>query len=176
LSISSPTYLVWNDICGYIWGKTDIRIEVPMKNEKQRQTYYGALNSQTGKVIMKAYPQGNTANTIKFIDSLKVEYPNTKLVIIWDGVPYHHSQEFREYLHQVNSGEIEKEWMIKCIKLAPNAPEQNPIEDVWLQGKNLVRKYWHLCKSFQVVKWLFEWAICQDVFCFPKLSMYGLFS
>lgn len=109
-----------------------------MKNEKQRQTYYGALNSQTGKVIMKAYPQGNTANTIKFIDSLKVEYPNTKLVIIWDGVPYHHSQEFREYLHQVNSGEIEKEWMIKCIKLAPNAPEQNPIEDVWLQGKNQI--------------------------------------
>lgn len=93
-------HLVWNDICGYIWGKTDIRIEVPMKNEKQRPTYYGALNSQTGRVIMKAYPQGNTANTIKFIDSLKVEYSNTKLVIIWDGVADHNRQEFREYQHR----------------------------------------------------------------------------
>jgi hypothetical protein len=34
--------LLWGDLCGYIWGKRDRRIEVEMTNQKQRQTYYGA--------------------------------------------------------------------------------------------------------------------------------------
>ena len=34
-------HLLWGDICGYVWGKTDQRIEVPVVNERQKQTYYG---------------------------------------------------------------------------------------------------------------------------------------
>ena len=102
--------------------------------------------------------------------------PEARLVIIWDGATDHHSHEFREYLGEVNQGKTEEEWLIRCIKLAPNAPEQNPIEDVWLQGKEMGSKYWNLCKNFKIIKWLFEWTISQDLFCFPKLSMYGFFS
>ena len=29
---------------GYAWGKTDERIEIAIKNEFERQTYYGALD------------------------------------------------------------------------------------------------------------------------------------
>ena len=28
-------HLIWRDICGYVWGKTDMRIEIPIKNEKE---------------------------------------------------------------------------------------------------------------------------------------------
>ena len=73
-------------------------------------------------------------------------------------------------------GKTEEEWLIRCIRLAPNAPEQNPIEDVWLQGKEMVRKYWNLCHNFKIVKWVFSWTINQGLFDFPKLSMYGSFS
>lgn len=169
-------HLLWGDVCGYVWGKTDIRIEVPMQNEKQRQTYYGALNCQSGKVFLQAYPIGNTANTIKFVEDLRDQYPQTRLVLIWDGASYHYSQEFRDYLEKVNQGLTPEEWWLQCIRLAPNAPEQNPIEDIWLQAKEFLRKCWHFCKNFQVVKWLFEWTIRQDLFDFPKLSMYGIFS
>ncbi len=31
-------HLLANDVCGYVWGKTDIRIEIPIKNIKDRQT------------------------------------------------------------------------------------------------------------------------------------------
>ena len=120
-------HLLWGDICGYVWGKSSTRIEIPIKNEKQRQSYYGAINYYTGKVILKKYPQGNTENTVKFIKYLKQVNPKAKLVIIWDGATYHYSQEFRQYLEKVNQGKSEKDWLIKCIKLAPNAPEQNPI-------------------------------------------------
>jgi len=31
------------------------------------------------------------------------------------------------------------EWLIRCELFAPNAPEQNPVEDIWLvwQGKRI---------------------------------------
>jgi transposase len=169
-------HLIWGDICGYVWGKTKSRIEIPIKNEKQRQTYYGAINYRTGKVIIKGYAQGNTENTIQFVKYLIQQNKSSKLIIIWDGATYHYSQEFREYLKQVNQGKPEEEWLIRCLKLAPNAPEQNPIEDVWLQGKEMLRRYWNICKSFRIVKWLFEWTLSQDLFYFSKLSMYGSFS
>jgi putative transposase len=31
-------HLLWGDICGYVWGNTKERIEVPVMNERQRQT------------------------------------------------------------------------------------------------------------------------------------------
>ncbi len=169
-------HLLWGDLCGYVWGKSNSRIEIPIKNEKQRQSYYGAINYKTGKVILKEYPQGNTENTINFVKELRERLSEKKLVIIWDGATYHYSQEWKEYLEEVNQGKPQEEWLIRCIRLAPYAPEQNPIEDVWLQGKEILRKYWNLCKSFRVVKWLFKWAITQDLFDFPKLKMYGCFS
>ena len=120
-------HLLWGDICGYVWRKASTRIEIPIKNEKQRQSYYGAINYYTGKVILQKYPQGNTENTIKFVKYLKQANNDVKLVIIWDGATYHYSQEFRQYLEKVNQGKLDSYWSIKCIKLAPNAPEQNPI-------------------------------------------------
>jgi len=66
--------------------------------------------------------------------------PNSRLAISWDGATYHKSQELREYLELVNDGKSPEEWQINCILFAPNAPEQNPVEDIWLQGKNLREK------------------------------------
>jgi hypothetical protein len=38
----------------------------------------------------------------------------------------------KEYLDKVNQGKREEQWLIGCIRLAPNAPKQNPIEDICL--------------------------------------------
>jgi putative transposase len=64
---------------------------------------------------------------------------------------------------------------INCILFAPNAPEQNPVEDIWLQGKNLLRKFAYRCKckSFTIVKRLFMFFLTRQIFEFPKLYMYG---
>ena len=32
-------HLLWGDVTGYVWGKTNQRIEVPVVNQRQRQTY-----------------------------------------------------------------------------------------------------------------------------------------
>ncbi|MEG4812697.1 winged helix-turn-helix domain-containing protein, partial [Microcoleus sp. F8-D1] len=40
-------HLLHGDLTGYVWGQSKIRIEVPITNEKDRQTYFGALNYQS---------------------------------------------------------------------------------------------------------------------------------
>lgn len=46
-------HLLGDDICGYVWGKTDIRIEIPIKNIKDRQTFFGPLDYQTKEFIIQ---------------------------------------------------------------------------------------------------------------------------
>jgi transposase len=167
-------HLLWGDILGYVWGRTDKRIEIPIKNEKSRQTYYGALDYKTKEFIVEEYESGNTENTLKFLKYLQQKRKGKKLAIFWDGATYHDSQEFREYLNKINDNLSPEEWMINCTKFAPNGPEQNPVEDIWLQVKNFIRQFYHLCKSFKVVKWLFKFFADGQIFDFPKLYQYGI--
>jgi len=166
-------HLLWGDLCGYVWGKSYRRIEVEMMNQKQRQTYYGALDYGNKEFLVQPYKTGDTSNTICFLRNLIKTRPNSRLTIIWDGASYHKSQEFREYLDLVNKGKPPEKWQINCILFAPNAPEQNPVEDIWLQGKNLLRSFAYRCKSFAIVKRLFVFFLNRQIFKFPKLYMYG---
>ena len=73
------------------------------------------------------------------------------MAIFGEGASYHNSQEFRELLKLINQEKPEEKWWINCLKFAPNAPEQNPVEDIWLQRKNFMIAFYHLCSSFQIV-------------------------
>ena len=46
-------YLLWGYLLRYTWGTTDKRIKIPIKNEGERQTYYGALDYQTKEFIVQ---------------------------------------------------------------------------------------------------------------------------
>ena len=153
-------------------GKTNIRIEIPIKNEKDRQTYFGALEYQTKEFIVQEYSAGNGENTVAFIEHLQQQRPGQRIVLIWDGVSYHKSDEVKDFLASVNAGQDAMQWQVTCILFALNAPEQNPLEDVWLQTKNFIRKFWLLCKSFPVVKWLFKFFTNHQRFDFTKLEQY----
>ena len=53
--------------------------------------------------------------------------------------------------------------------------EQNPVEDMWLQGKRFLREHWYLCKSFSLIKKLFMLVTHFHTLDFSKLNMYGFF-
>ena len=46
-------HLLWGDLLSYAWGRKDKQIEIPIKNERERQTYYGAYYYQTKEFIMQ---------------------------------------------------------------------------------------------------------------------------
>ena len=68
------------------------------------------------------------------------------------------------------------ERLIHCEILAPNAHEQNPVEDIWLQTKNFLRKFWYQLNPFSIVKWLFKFFLQNEVFEFTKLHQYNFFT
>ena len=46
-------HLLWDNLNSYTWGITDKRIEISIKNERERQTYYGASYYQTKEFIVQ---------------------------------------------------------------------------------------------------------------------------
>ena len=82
---------------------------------------------------------------MEFVKYLKEQRPVKRLAIFGDGASYHNSQEFRELLKLINQEKPEEKWWINCLKFAPNAPEKNPVEDIWLQTKNFMIAFDHLC-------------------------------
>lgn len=167
-------HLLWGDLCGYGWSRRNQRVELEVKSTKERQTYYGALDYLSKSFVVHEYSAGNEDNTIAFIKYLQSLYDaSTRLVLIWDGASYHRSARVREFLAQTNGDLPQEAWKLTCIRLAPNAPEQNPVEDVWLQAKQFIRKYARMCQEFKSVKFLFKFCTHLQTFAFPKAFMYG---
>lgn len=163
---------MWGDTIGYVWGRQNERTEIPIANVKQRQTYYGVMDLYNQEFILSPYEQGNGASTVSFIEYLQRLHPDKKLIILWDGAKYHCSEEVQTYLKTVNQGLDEKDWKVTCILFAPNAPDQNPVEAVWLQGKNFLRRHFYENKTFQQVKQSFFNFLNKKVFNFKKCNWY----
>lgn len=171
--VEDECHLKGGDICGYGWGNRHERLEIPVKNYRDSQTYYGAMNCLTGEMTLRSYSTGNTKSTIEFIQELQSQEPKAKIVLIWDGASYHRSQEFRDFLAQVNQGE---NWNVHCLRFAPYAPEENPIENVWGQLKQMLRSLYLWCRSFPLTKKLFEMLVNYQLFTLPDLNKYRAFS
>lgn len=166
-------HLMAGDLCGYVWGRSDERVEIPMVNERERQTYYGGINPVTHQMLVSPQEKGNTDCTIAYLKFLREKFPDQRLLIFWDGASYHKSKELRAYLSEVNQGLEPEEWKLHCVLFAPNDPTQNPVEDVWLQAKTWLRRMSGVRPCFKALKALFEQFFTLDTFDFPKLYMYG---
>jgi transposase len=172
LLFADECHVLWGDVCGLAWGKCNQPLEVPIANHKARQTYYGAVNFQTQHFHLKPFPGGNGVNTVAYVQWLRELYPGARLWLIWDGASYHRSADMRDYLAKVNAGLAEDEWVVTCMLLAPNAPQQNPVEDIWLRGKNWLRKRFAYNKSFADVKACFLAYLQDGIFASAKYDWY----
>ena len=47
-------------------------------------------------------------------------------------------KKIRDYLDSLNASLEKEEWIVTCERFAPNASQQNPVEDIWLQAKRLI--------------------------------------
>lgn len=166
-------HLTHGDARGYVWGPSKQRLEVPILNTRERQTYFGALEPLTGKLSVMEAPRGDATWTVRFLSFVREQYAGKRVLLCWDGASYHRGCDVRAYLETLN-GQCERaDWLMTCIQFAPHAPEQNPIEDVWLKAKSFIRRNWQrLDGTFEAVKALFEEASITMTVDFPKLHTY----
>jgi transposase len=161
---------------GYVWGSTQERVKVAIANQRERQTYYGALNLHTQEFIVREEQTANGINTVMFIKELIAKHESQKILLIWDGASYHRGQEMQRFLQEINDNNFPDDWKVTCCLFAPYAPKENPVEAIWLQVKTFLRRFSHLGKKFQVVKRLFWFFFKLQLFNFPNLKKYDAFS
>ncbi len=82
----------------------------------------------------------------------------------------------REFLSELNTDLDKKDWRVTCHLFSPYAPEENPIEAILLQLKNLLRRGYRFCKNFSIIKRLFQLFVDLKLFNFPNLEKYSNFS
>ena len=169
-------HLKGDDICNYLWGNSQRREVVLVSDERDRQTYYGALNLLNKEFIVSPYSAGNGENTVKFIELLKQKNPGKKLLLIWDGASYHRGESMQRFLSLENGEKEPKNWPITCHLFAPYAPDENPVEAIWLQVKNFIRRFHYICSNFTIVKRLFQFFFKFQLFNAPNLKKYDAFA
>ena len=169
-------HLTGADICNYLWGNSKEREIILVPNERDRQTYYGALNLVNKEFIVSPYSAGNGENTVNFISVLKRQNPGKKLLLIWDGASYHRGEIMQQLLIRENTGKSREDWSITCHLFAPYAPDENPVEAIWLQVKNFIRRFHYICSSFKIVKRLFQFFFKFKLFNSPNLKKYDAFA
>lgn len=169
-----------DDVCSYLWGDSKNREVIAINNERERQTYYGALNLLTNQFVASPYETGNGVNTVKFLEEIKAlhtpENSEQKILLIWDGASYHRGEEMKKFLTLQNHEKERKDWSIICERLPTYAPEENPVEGIWLQLKNFIRRFHYRCNSFATVKRLVEIFFKYQLFNSPNLKKYGAFA
>lgn len=170
--LEDECHLLWGDVCGMVWGKRNTPILVPLTNARQRQTYYGALNLLTHEFHLQESVAGNGKTTVAYIEWCQTLYPDKKLVFLWDGASYHRGADLQGFLTRENAGLPVADWKVTCMLFAPNAPEQNPTEDVWLKGKQYLRKHFAVNKTFIQVKRCFSEFLNSLSFTSAKLRWY----
>lgn len=145
-------HLVWGDALGYAWGPCNERVEMPIGNDRERQTYYGAVNLVTGSPFVMPAEAGNGELSVTFLKRLRSNFQGRRLFILWDRAPYHRAEVVKAYLKDLNGDRSEQDRLIHLEYFAPNAPEQNPIEDVWLAAKTWLRRHFFQFDTFEQIK------------------------
>jgi transposase len=170
--VEDECHLLWGDTLGYLWGKRGLALELPIINQKERQTYYGAVNLLTDEVHVQEAETGDGEHTVAFVQALQAKHPNKQIWLLWDGAKHHRYGKMQEYLAAQNQGLAEHQWRITCLWFAPNAPEQNPLEDIWLKGKNTLRRAFNDNPTFAKVKQCFRHSLQNVKLSAEKLTWY----
>jgi transposase len=166
-------HLKHGDAEGYVWGLRNKRISVPMMNERHSKTFYGALDLSTHAFHLKEYDWANMENTVDYLKWLIAKHPKAKqIIIIWDGASFHTGQVVQQFLQTINKGLRKSMWKIHCLLFAPNAPDQNPVEDCWLKAKTFVRQRIMENLNFKDNVQCFIRSFNELIFDFGKLDWY----
>ena len=68
------------------------------------------------------FPRANGDHTIEVLQRLRAEVPERKLIVLWDGAPYHRAHAVREVARTLG---------IELVPLPGYSPDLMPVEALW---------------------------------------------
>lgn len=113
-----------------IWLPQGEYPQVEVSNKKESRSIYGFLNIKTGEEHAFKTSWQNMYITRDQLKKIREIYKTEKILLIWDGPGTHKGCEVTSFLKE--DGNIE------VIYFPPYAPEENPQEHVWKEGRSKI--------------------------------------
>jgi transposase len=109
---------------GYGWAERGRRLWVASSSPglSARVSFYGLYFYNEGQVRLWSYRRANGDHTIEVLQRLRAEVPERKLIVLWDGAPYHQAQAVREVATTLGIG---------LVPLPGYSPDLMPVEALW---------------------------------------------
>jgi transposase len=109
---------------GYGWAERGQRFWVASTSPglSARVSVYGLYVYNEGQVRLWPYRRANGEHTIQVLRRLRAEAPDRKLIVVWDGAPYHRAKAVREIATTLD---------ITLMPLPGYSPDLMPVEALW---------------------------------------------
>jgi transposase len=109
---------------GYGWGERGQRFEVASSSPglKAKVSFYGLYLYNEGQVRIWPYERASGEHTIDVLRRLRAEIPTGKLILLWDGAPYHRAKTVWSAAASLN---------IHLQPLPSYSPDLMAVEPLW---------------------------------------------
>jgi transposase len=109
---------------GHGWSERGRRFWVASGSPRlaDKLSFYGLYLYNEGEVRLWPYARANGEHTIDVLRRLRAEWPDRKLMVVWDGAPYHRARTVREAAAALR---------IELVPLPGYSPDFMPVEALW---------------------------------------------
>jgi hypothetical protein len=109
---------------GYGWSERGRRfwIASPSPRLSDKLSFYGLYLYNEGAVPLWPYACANGEHTVDVLRRLRAEWPEDKLIVVWDGASYHRAGMVRDAAEALN---------IDLVPLPGYSPDFMPVEALW---------------------------------------------
>ena len=113
-----------------IWLPKGEYPQIKVATKRESRSIYGFLNIRTGKEHAFKTDWQNMYITYDILGELRKQYIGKKILLIWDKAPWHKGSRAQQF--------IKEDGLIEAFDFPRSAPEQNPQEHVWKNGRSHV--------------------------------------
>ena len=108
---------------GYGWSVKGERFWISSSSSgRTKVSFYGIYIYNLAQVRIFTYEKADRFNTIDVLKQLRVEFPDVKMTLVWDGTPYHRVQEVAQAASALE---------ISLEPLPAYSPDFMPVEHLW---------------------------------------------